>query len=252
MPEKNYNETEVLAAEEWSSSVIKPELKQLVNNILGAIAENKALDAFHAITRAFEEVTAPELICVDAESTPREPFNQINQHAAVNQHVMAMALGSNGRYIRESDFNLDDWDDNIPILTHGLKRGKIIEQCIARGRNFYHLNTGYLGNNPSSKNPRGELIYHRIVKNDLQHIHMPERKDRNGKEDYYAGERWASLNIEIKEVKPGEKVLIIPPGEKIIEYFALFGHRLDEWLDHTIRELKKYTDRPIEIRKKTA
>jgi hypothetical protein len=236
-----------MVGEEWSSGILKPEFKKLVNEILGAVAKNKATDAFRAITEAFEAVKTPALLCVDAETEERKPFDQINQHA-VSQHIMAMALGSNGRYIREKDFSLDDWDDHIPVLTHGLKRGKIIRECISRGRTFYHLNTGYLGNNPGPKNPEGQLIYHRIVKNDLQHVYMPERKSEDDKD--YAGERWEALGIRFKGIKPGEKILIIPPDQKVIEYFGIFGHRLDAWLDQTIEEIKKHTGRPIQIRKR--
>ena len=118
-----------MATEDWSANLLKPELKALVNEVFGAIAKNKPNDAFKAMAAAFETIQDPELICVDGQTTASPPFDQVGGYS-VNQHIMAMALGSNGRYIREDKFSLDDWDDHIPILIHDLARGDIIEQCI--------------------------------------------------------------------------------------------------------------------------
>ena len=51
---------------EWDPRHLKPELKNLVNNILAAVAQGKAKDAVNAVTEAFEGVKSPELICVDS------------------------------------------------------------------------------------------------------------------------------------------------------------------------------------------
>ena len=106
------------------------------------------------------------------------------------------------------------------------------------------MDTGYVGNNPSTNNPNGKKIYHRIVKNALQNLHMPEKE---GNENLYGGERWKRLAIPFKDNVPGRKILIVPPSEKVMKYFE---RDLDQWINETILEIKKHTSRPIEVRKK--
>jgi hypothetical protein len=156
-----------------------------------------------------------------------------------------MALGSNGKYIRADDVD-QYWDSPAPFLVRGLGKQKLIKECIARGKDFYFMDTGYVGNNPSQVNPNGKKIYHRIVKNALQNLHMPDRDGPNASEDYGSG-RWNSLAIQIKDWVPGSKVLVVPPSEKVMKYF---DQNLDEWLENTVKELKKHTKRPIFVRKK--
>ena len=69
------------------------------------------------------------------------------------------------------------WDSPAPFLVRGLGKQKLIKECIARGKDFYFMDTGYLGNNPSPRNPNGKKTYHRIVKNALQNLHMPDRDE---------------------------------------------------------------------------
>ena len=251
---------------EWDPRHLKPELKDLVNHILAAVATGKAKDAVNAVTEAFENVKSPELICVDSgikkvEKKEKAPFG------LVDSFVMAMALGSNGKYIRADDIN---WNDKTPILVRGLGKTKLIKRCIEEGRDFYFMDTGYLGNNPSPMNPSGKKTYHRIVKNGLQNIHMParDRIEDKGKEpgdddataqrkldanllikapQHYSGERFKRLGIQFKDVKPGRKVLVVPPSEKVMKYFEL---DLDEWIENTILQIKNHTQRPVELRKK--
>ena len=106
------------------------------------------------------------------------------------------------------------------------------------------MDTGYVGNNPSTNNPNGKKIYPRIVKNALQNLHMPEKE---GNEHLYGGERWKRLAIPFKDNVPGRKILIVPPSEKVMKYFE---RDLDQWINETILEIKKHTSRPIEVRKK--
>ena len=251
---------------EWDPRHLKPELKNLVNNILAAVAQGKAKDAVNAVTEAFEGVKSPELICVDSgikkvEKKEKAPFG------LVDSFVMAMALGSNGKYIRADDL---DWNDKTPLLVRGLGKTKIIKRCIEEGRDFYFMDTGYIGNNPSPLNPNGKKMYHRIVKNALQNLHMPARdriedKGKDHRDDdqtaqrkldanllikapeHYSGERWKRLGIQFKDVTNGRKILVVPPSEKVMKFFEL---DLDVWIENTILEIKKHTQRPVELRRK--
>lgn len=251
---------------EWDPRHLKPNLKDLVNHILAAVATGKAKDAVNAVTEAFENVKSPELICVDSgikkvEKKEKAPFG------LVDSFVMAMALGSNGKYIRADDL---DWNDKTPLLVRGLGKTKIIKKCIEEGRDFYFMDTGYIGNNPSPINPNGKKIYHRIVKNALQNLHMPARdriedKGKDPRDDdelaqrkldanllikapaHYGGERWKRLGIQFKDITPGRKILLVPPSEKVMKYFEL---DLDQWIEETLQTLRKHTQRPVELRRK--
>ena len=94
-------------------------------------------------------------------------------------YVNMFALGSGGRVINTEDFNYDDSSD--PIVLRGILKKKIIKQCWKDGRDFYFIDTGYLGNQKSDKNPNGWKYWHRIVKNDLQHNEIIQRKDGDRK-----------------------------------------------------------------------
>ena len=161
----------------------------------------------------------------------------------IDSFVMGMALGSGGKYIRADDV---DWEDDTPLLVRGLGKQKLIKMCIERGRDFYFMDTGYVGNNPSTRNPNGKKTYHRIVKNALQNLHMPDR-EQPGSDKWYGGGRWNSLAIPFKDATPGRKILVVPPSEKVMKYF---DQDLDTWIDQTIATIRKNTSRPVQLRKK--
>jgi hypothetical protein len=80
--------------------------------------------------------------------------------------------------------------------------------------------------------------WHRVVKNDLQHGEIIPRP----------GDRFERLHIPIRKwKKDGSKILIAKPDEKPCIFY---GIDLDEWVNDTIETIKKYTDRPIEVRER--
>ena len=63
---------------------------------------------------------------------------------------------------------------------------------------FYYVDSGYVGNNISAKNPMGNKLYHRIVRNDLQHTAiMPRPSDR-----------WQALGIQLQSRKFGRRLIV--------------------------------------------
>ena len=227
---------------EWDPRVLPNRLKELIDEIIYSVAVQDNSKAIRAITDMFSDVRNPKLICIDSGIKKVEKKVK-GSFGIVDAFVMAMALGSGGKYIRADDIN-DYWAHPAPFLVRGLGKQKIIKECIARGKDFYFMDTGYVGNNPSTNNPNGKKIYHRIVKNALQNLHMPEKE---GNEHLYGGERWKRLAIPFKDNVPGRKILIVPPSEKVMKYFE---RDLDQWINETILEIKKHTSRPIEVRKK--
>ena len=64
---------------EWDYRNLRPELKDLINNILASVATGKAKHAVEMVSEAFQTVKAHEVICVDSgikkvEKKEKAPF----------------------------------------------------------------------------------------------------------------------------------------------------------------------------------
>jgi hypothetical protein len=113
-----------------------------------------------------------------------------------------------------------------------------MKQCWADKRTFYYMDTGYFGNEVSRQNPNGHKIWHRIVKNNLQHTEIIERPD----------DRWLRHNRTITPWRrDGRKILVLPPGEKPAKFYGIDPVK---WTEETVAKIKSYTDRPVEVRLK--
>ena len=104
---------------------------------------------------------------------------------------------------------------------------EFLQQAIKEGRNWYYGDKAYFGRNK----------YYRITRNAYQ-------SNCKGKVD---SRRWESLKIALNGWKTGSKILICQQSEA---FYTLHGKNRAEWVKNTIDELRKYTDRPIEIRSK--
>ena len=128
------------------------------------------------------------------------------------------------------------WDktaENMtPVVVRGVTKRKVMEACRAHGRDFYYIDTGYFGNPVKGK------LYHRITRNDVQYF--GPIMDR-------PNDRLAQTGIGFKKFRGGTNILLAPPSQKLL---MMYDIDLETWLNNTIEEIKKYTDRPIVIRKK--
>ena len=130
-------------------------------------------------------------------------------------------------------------ESTLPLCFRGILKKKIIQQCWKDSRDFYFMDTGYFGNEATPSNPNGYKIWHRIVKNNLQHHKLT----------YRPSDRWEALNKKILPWKKnGRKILIAAPDEKPCKFYGVV---LEDWINETVDTLKKYTDRPIEIRQRS-
>lgn len=126
------------------------------------------------------------------------------------------------------------------LVLRGIMKHKIIKQCWQDQRPFRYMDTGYVGNRPSSRNPQGWKVWHRIVENDLQHDEIFSRP----------ADRWDSLGIPIfPHNKKGRTILIAAPDEKPC---AFYGINQAEWIAETMDIVKKHTDRPVKLRLRDA
>lgn len=149
-------------------------------------------------------------------------------------NILATAIGR--PVVDSSAFEFDDSQE--PIMLRGILKKKIIQKCWNTDRPFYFMDTGYFGNEVGKANPHGWKYWHRVVKNNLQHTEIRKVPD----------DRFRSLNKKFKPWKKnGRKILIAAPDEKPCKFY---GIELRQWIDQTVKELEKYTDRPIEIRER--
>jgi len=149
-----------------------------------------------------------------------------------DEYVNAFAEGS-GLPVK------DYWDDDgsSTILIRGMGKRKLIWRCWEQGRQFYYMDSGYVGNYPSKFNPYGWKKWHRIVPNDLQHGEIVERP----------ADRWRRLDYPVRPRKQGTHVLLVLPSEKPCKFY---GINAQDWKQETVARLKLYTERPIIIREK--
>ena len=146
------------------------------------------------------------------------------------------AKGCNTKPVDSNTFDYDASDN--PIVLRGILKKKFMYRCWEDNRDFYYMDTGYFGNERTQSNPNGWKYWHRIVKNNLQHDQLIERP----------GDRFAAFKRKFHPwKKDGRKILIAAPDEKPMKFY---DKDLEDWLTETVNTIKKYTDRPVEIRRR--
>ena len=137
----------------------------------------------------------------------------------------------------------DITDTAKPLVVRGVTSKSEIVDCKKNNRDFYYIDTGYIGNFPSPGNTSGKKIWHRIVKNDLQH---DKAKD-------LPSDRWDQLiRQDPRLVWQGwktfdKKILLVLPNPKACRYYDI---DCDAWINETTEKIKTYSNLPIEIRVK--
>jgi hypothetical protein len=157
-------------------------------------------------------------------------INYKSQGHPYDPYLTSFILGSGG--------HVSSWDKekdtDAALVIRGLGGGsrKAIEHCWENSRPFYAIDTGYLGNNKSK-------FYHRVTKNNLQHL---------GPIIDRPSDRLDKIKWKFQKFTSGKKILICPPSQKVMELWNQDSP--EEWTKQIIQELKKYTDRPVEVRLK--
>lgn len=143
--------------------------------------------------------------------------------------VNRFAQGSNGILASYEEASLYPLDH--PWCIRGMKFTAAVNQCWNTGRTFYYIDNGYFGNLRSK-------TYFRIIKNNVHDIRDVIARPND---------RLSLCEYKTKKFTPGKKILIAPPSEKSL---SMWNMNPDVWVAEVIEELKKYTDRPVEIRLK--
>jgi len=158
--------------------------------------------------------------------------------------AMVMAAYPESRFMTSHDYKRAKSTITDPILVRGISAGAFIKHAEHHGRDFYFMETGYLGNYRSENNATGRKIYHRIEKNAMQQRRFLDVPD----------DRWQALckfnpalNYRGWRKKLGSKILLIMSTEKP---FQFYGADRDAWIKNTIDTIQQNTDRPIVIKDK--
>lgn len=147
----------------------------------------------------------------------------------------ALVKGSNGQC------TIDSADTSKPLVVRGVIKKHYVDQCVNIGRDFYYIDTGYVGNFPSPGNTSGKKIWHRVVKNENQHSTI-----RN-----VPGDRWEALLKQDPSLKwngwkdYNKKILLVMPNPKACKYY---GVDYDTWVKETEEKIKQYSNLPVEVR----
>lgn len=158
-----------------------------------------------------------------------------NQDEYIN--MLANSAGQQPTDTDFFDYRYDvQMDDMTPVL-RGILKYKIMKRCLEDGKNFYYMDSGYVGNNISKINRMGNKLYHRIVRNNLQHVDIVARP----------ADRWQALDIKLQPRKFGRRIIVAAPDEKPCRYY---GIDQQQWVEQTVATLKQHTDRPIEVRQR--
>ena len=159
----------------------------------------------------------------------------------MNEYTLEEALvkGSN------EQCTLDPTDATKPLVVRGVIKKNHVEECIKNNRDFYYIDTGYVGNFPSVGNTNGKKIWHRVVKNENQHSVIRD----------VPADRWNALvkqdpRLEWRGWKNyNKKILSVLPNPKACRYYNL---DYDTWVAETTEKIRTYSNLPIEVRVKGA
>jgi len=135
-------------------------------------------------------------------------------------------------------------NSNLPddeLVIRGIVKKDAIKTAESLNNNYYYIDTGYVGNFPSLGNPSGKKIWHRIVKNGLQHSQIRD----------VPPDRWNNLLIQDPRLQwqgwknHNKKILLVLPNPKATRFYDV---DYDQWISRTIESIKTYSDLPIETR----
>lgn len=166
-------------------------------------------------------MTNTDILCVNRKLKDIPP--DTNQDIFIQE----FAQGCRGRIVSWEEARQHD----ATYVLWGARSIKQVKEAEAKGRDYYYIDNGYLGNYPQKR-------FFRIVKNATHEIRPIIDRPRD---------RLDKTNTSVKPFTSGRKILIAPPSPKS---FTLWDIDQEQWIADVMSELKKHTDRPIEIRTK--
>lgn len=158
--------------------------------------------------------------------------------------AMTMAAYPDAKFMSSRAYKRAKDSITDPILIRGITTGDYAKHARENNRDYYFMETGYLGNYRSDNNTTGRKVYHRIEKNDMQQNRIMD----------VSSDRWEelckfnpALVYQGWRKNPGSKILLIMSTDKPFEYY---GDNREEWIEQTLKTLTANSDREIVIREK--
>lgn len=162
-------------------------------------------------------------------------------HLAIDPHdgiVLCWQQGTKAQWL-DNFKQMRNWPVDKPVAFRGMTGRKIVAECEKTGRDYYYIDTGYLGNRQKRK------LYHRVVLNGMQHSNFKEVPD----------DRWKRLEFDSKTMhigfpgwkRDGGPILLVTPSGKPCKFYGIDRNK---WVEETVAKIKENTDRPIIIRDK--
>ena len=162
-------------------------------------------------------------------------------HLAIDPHdgiVLCWQQGTKAQWL-DNFKQMRNWPIDKPVAFRGMTGRKIVAECEKTGRDYYYIDTGYLGNRQKRK------LYHRVVLNGMQHSNFKEVPD----------DRWKRLEFDSKTMhigfpgwkRDGGPILLVTPSGKPCKFYGIDRNK---WVEETVAKIKENTDRPIIIRDK--
>jgi len=144
----------------------------------------------------------------------------------------ALVAGSSGT------LTVDEKQTDKGLVVRGVMRKKAVDECVKIGRDFWYVDTGYLGNFPSKNDPKGKKKWNRVVKNENQ---LSQLRD-------VPSDRFENLIKDDPRLKWNgwknydKKILLVMPNPKACKYYNI---DYDTWVKETKEQIAKYTDLPV-------
>ena len=184
-----------------------------------------------------------DVLCLDRKRKEQLPKNH---KKLTNTAIYNFRRGCDG--VNISFEEATEYRDNTWVI-YGAGMIKAVKDCWANNTPFFYIDNQYLGNMRSKKQ------WHRIVKDHVHDIRPIIERPRDRLEQVLKYLQWAKLKrpelesmpLDLKPFHRGRYILVAPPSPKS---FTLWDIDQQQWIDQTVAEIKKHTDRPIKVRLK--
>lgn len=119
------------------------------------------------------------------------------------------------------------------ISWSGVGHHDVFQYIVKNNLNYFYIDTGYIGN-------KKQKTYKRITFNGLNdNRNIIDRPD----------DRLKKISIDRSEIKRGNKILVIPPDQKVLNCWGS-GIDLHTWIQNIVTTINSYTGREIVIRER--
>jgi len=158
-----------------------------------------------------------------------------------DKYINMLARGAGAQPTNSDDFDYyyDVFKDQKKLVLRGILKHKIMQRCWQDHRDFYYMDSGYIGNLKSLLNPLGNKNWHRIVHNNLQHDTIIPR----------SSDRLDRMKISMQNRRYGRRIIVAAPDDKPCRFY---GIDREQWVAETVATIKQHTDRPVVVRDRAA